>query len=518
MERELCLSPRLEEVTLDANRLRILIVEDEAAHAEAIRRAFEAIGAEAEVRVAGTLREYRERVAASAPDIALVDLNLPDGRAVEILSAPPEAGDFPILIMTSYGNEQIVVEALKSGALDYVVKSAGAFAAMPRVVARALREWGLLQERKRAEERLRLQGAALEAAANAIAIADRTGIIRWTNPAFATLTGYAPEEACGRELFDSSAHEQAIYRNLWDTVLAGRVWQSELLNRRKDGSFYTEEQTIAPVRDASGAISHFVAIKQDITERRRAENEVRCLNAELEQRVLQRTAQLQALNKELEAFAYSVSHDLKAPLRGIDGYSRLLLENQAARLDEDGRAFLTRIRQGVLQMGMLIEDLLAYARMERRVLQSGPVEVGSLVRSVLAERTAEIQARRIDPRLELPSLTVRADPEGLAQVLRNLLDNALKFSRDRSVPVIEIGGRPQENCVVLWVKDNGIGFDMRFHDRIFEIFQRLHRAEDYPGTGIGLAIVRKAVQRMGGRVWAESAPDAGSTFYLELPT
>lgn len=506
---------------MDANRLRILIVEDEAAHAEAIRRAFETVGAEAEVEVAGTLREYRERVAVNAPNIALVDLNLPDGRAVEILSAPPETGDFPILIMTSYGNEQIVVEALKSGALDYVVKSAGAFAAMPRVVARALREWGLLQERKQAEERLRLQSAALEAAANAIAIADRAGIIRWTNPAFATLTGYAPEEAYGRELLgllDSGAHQQAFYRNLWDTILAGQVWRDELINRRKDGSLYTEEQTIAPVVDANGAISHFVAIKQDITERRQAENEVRRLNAELEQRVRQRTAQLQALNKELEAFAYSVSHDLKAPLRGIDGYSRLLLESQAARLDEDGRTFLTRIRQGVLQMGMLIEDLLAYARMERRALQSGPVEVESLVRSVLAERAAEIRDRGIDPRLDLPPLTVRADPDGLAQVLRNLLDNALKFGRDGATPEVEIGGRSEEHRVVLWVKDNGIGFDMRFHDRIFEIFQRLHRAEDYPGTGIGLAIVRKAVQRMGGRVWAESAPHAGATFYLELPT
>ena len=513
---------------MDANRLRILIAEDEAAHAEAIRRAFETADAKAEVQVAGTLREYRSRVAAGAPDIALVDLNLPDGRAVEILSYPPEAGDFPILIMTSYGNEQIVVEALKSGALDYVVKSAGAFAAMPRVVARALREWNLLQEHKQAERALRQSEQRFRTVARLSSdfaySCVRTGagdcIVDWITDAFYALTGYTETQLREHKNWLFVVHpedREAVVEPL-RRLRPGDTDANEFRIVTRDGRirWFANRMECEAEPGAPSGLRFFGAVR-DVTERRWAEDEMRRLNAELEQRVRQRTQQLQALNKELEAFAYSVSHDLKAPLRGIDGYSRLLLERHADRLDVDGRVFLTHIRQGVSRMEMLIEDLLTYSRMERRALQSGSMEVAGLARSVVAERAAEIQARGVDLRLELPALTARTDPDGLAQVLRNLLDNALKFSRDASAPTVEIGGRSEGSRVVLWVKDNGIGFDMRFHDRIFEIFQRLHRAEDYPGTGIGLAIVHKAAQRMGGRVWAESAPDAGATFYLELP-
>jgi len=168
-------------------------------------------------------------------------------------------------------------------------------------------------------------------------------------------------------------------------------------------------------------------------------------------------------------------------------------------------------------MNQLIDDLLAYSRLERRAMTTKSLNPRPLVEMLVAERADELQARQVALSVDIPCATVTAEAEGLAEAVRNLLDNALKFTRDVPAPRIEIGGRETEKSCIIWVRDNGIGFDMQYHDRIFEIFQRLPRAEDYPGTGVGLAIVRKVMQRMGGRVWAESAPGEGATFYLEIP-
>ncbi len=248
----------------------------------------------------------------------------------------------------------------------------------------------------------------------------------------------------------------------------------------------------------------------------RLNEQVQRHSVEMEDRVRQRTAELEEKNRDLETFTYSVSHDLKAPLRGIDGYSSLLLKDYASVLDEDGRMFIHSIRRATDQMHQLINDLLAYSRLERRAIVKGPVHLPTLLQDILTEYEGEIRESHVTLAINLPCETVSAEPEGLGQALRNLIDNALKFTRHIPSPRIEIGGRKTENSCILWVRDNGIGFDMQYHDRIFEIFQRLHRTEDYPGTGIGLALVFKVINRMGGRVWAESIPGAGATFYLEL--
>jgi signal transduction histidine kinase len=302
-----------------------------------------------------------------------------------------------------------------------------------------------------------------------------------------------------------------------ETVRTGHGHRVDFRFVLPDGRLRYMESQGGVIRGADGQVERVVVVSRDVTERRQMEDEIRQLNAELEERVRLRTAELANANQELETFTYSVSHDLKAPLRGIDGYSRLLLEDYRDRLDQAGRQLVNNVRNGVAQMSQLIEDLLAYSRMERRSLLGQRLDLSQAVARVLSEMRAEIQQHGMVVDTSLQGLTVRADPEGLAVVLRNLVDNAVKFTRDSHPPTLSITGVASEKSTTLIVRDNGIGFDMQFHNRIFEIFQRLQRAEEYPGTGVGLAIVHKAVQRMGGDIRAESVPGQGATFYLELP-
>jgi PAS domain S-box-containing protein len=270
-------------------------------------------------------------------------------------------------------------------------------------------------------------------------------------------------------------------------------------------------------RESESRGPRYIGTLLDITDSVEAEERLERLNSELEQRVTQRTEELSLANQELEAFSYTVSHDLKAPLRGIDGYSQLLVEEYGDRLDEEGRQFVGRIRQGVEQMGALISDLLEYSRMERRDMAAEPVAMLPLVQQILDGYESDVMRQGAQVRLDMAPFTLPLDREGMSVVLRNLIGNALKFSRDSLPPVVEIGARCEGRRWVLWVRDNGTGFDSKYHDRMFKIFQRLHRSEEFPGTGVGLALVAKAVQRMGGRVWAESTLGEGATFFLEFP-
>lgn len=251
-------------------------------------------------------------------------------------------------------------------------------------------------------------------------------------------------------------------------------------------------------------------------ELRNSEARVRDLNVHLEERVAERTRQLQLAYEELEGFAYAVAHDLKAPLRAIDGFGHLLDESLRDRADERASGHLKRIRRSAAKMAALIDDLLAYSRIERRALTEQAIDLGRLVAEVVAQHAQEIQVRNVVVNVSIPALQVTADPEGLSLVVRNLLQNALKFTRDVQPAHIDIVATRIADEIELVVRDNGIGFDMQYHEQIFRLFHRLHRDDQYPGTGIGLALVRKALERMRGSVRAESRDGEGATFIVRL--
>jgi len=291
----------------------------------------------------------------------------------------------------------------------------------------------------------------------------------------------------------------------------------DVVVKKKDGDTMVTHCALTAVRDDSGAVDTYRGIIRDITASKKAEAEIRKLNQELELRVAERTAQLEAANRELEAFSYSVSHDLRAPLRHIDGYVGLLKEKIAADVDEEGLHYMAAIAKATRHMGTLIDDLLSFSRMARSEMVKTEVDLAALVREVIREFEPETHDRAVRWTIaKLP--TVAGDRAMLRVVLVNLLSNALKFTKPRAQAEIEIGCLPGlETETVIYVRDNGAGFDMRYADKLYGVFQRLHGSSEFEGTGIGLANVRRVILRHGGRTWAEGQVDGGATFYFSLP-
>src|ERR1017187_4653451 len=263
------------------------------------------------------------------------------------------------------------------------------------------------------------------------------------------------------------------------------------------------------------APEHFVAVFDVITARKEVEERIRQFNLELEERVHQRTAQLEAANKELEAFSYSVSHDLRAPLRAVDGFAGILAEDYAGRLDEEGQRVVGVIRHEATRMGQFIDDLLSFSRVGRGPMRSEEIDLTSLARTVFEECASSAGARKIQLKLN-PLLPTRGDPSLIRQVLANLLSNAIKYTEPRTDAEIELGSRVEGKENIYWIKDNGVGFDPKYVGKLFGIFQRLHSEDQFKGTGVGLALIQRIVVRHGGRVWAEGKLNEGAVFSFTL--
>jgi PAS domain S-box-containing protein len=380
-----------------------------------------------------------------------------------------------------------------------------------------------ITERKRFEQQLKAsleEIGCLEAALDEhaiVAITDPQGKITHVNDKFCAISRYSREELLGQDhrLINSGHHPKEFIRDLWHTIAQGRVWHGEIKNKAKDGSFYWVDTTIVPFLNPDGKPRQYVAIRADITERKQAEADIRQLNAELEQRVARRTAELEAANRELEAFTYSISHDLRAPLRAVNGFAGIVVEDFGSHLPEAGRHHLERVRKGAQQMGELIDDLLSFSRLSRQSVNRHKVNTAKLVQETLDELAPQRQDRPIEIRVgEFPPC--QGDPGLLKQVWINLVSNAIKYTRGRNPAIIEIGCTGNNGAIVYFVRDNGTGFDMQYADKLFGVFQRLHRADEFEGTGVGLAIVQRIVSRHGGRAWAEAAVDRGATFSFTL--
>jgi len=352
-----------------------------------------------------------------------------------------------------------------------------------------------------------------------VAITDPAGKITYVNDKFCAISKYSREELLGRDhrIINSGHHPKEFMRGLWTTITQGRVWHGEIKNKAKDGSYYWVDATIVPFLNDQGKPHQYVAIRTDITERKAAGEKIAKLNTELEQRIVERTAQLQTANEELQAFSYSVSHDLRAPLRHVSGFVDLLQKEAGPSLSEKCLCHLTTISQAVKRMGDLIDDLLAFSRIGKSEMQKTEVNLDQLVRETLGDFQADTRKRNIVWEIH-PLPAVRADHALLRLALVNLISNAVKFTGTRALAKIEIGCAPSsDDETVIFIRDNGAGFDPRYAGKLFGVFQRLHSQDEFEGTGIGLANVQRIIHRHGGRTWAEGAVDGGATFYFSIP-
>lgn len=347
-----------------------------------------------------------------------------------------------------------------------------------------------------------------------VAITDKRGIITYVNKKFCAISKYTREELIGNthRIINSGFHPSEFFIEMWRTIASGKVWEGEIKNKAKDGSYYWVHTTIVPFMDTEGKPERYVAVRYEITERKLAEEQLKVYAKKLE-----------VSNQELQDFASVAAHDLQEPLRKIQSFSDRLKIKAKENLSPELMDYLNRMQDSAKRMQTLINDLLTYSRVTTRANAFSNVELDEIMRKVIYD--LEVRLEQTHGKVEVKSLpTIQADSTQMYQLLQNLVGNALKFSRPNTPPFVTVDyrilngsslGRGQA-CEIT-IKDNGIGFEEKYVDRIFTIFQRLHGRHEYEGTGIGLAVCRKIVDRHGGTITAQSVPGEGSTFIITLP-
>lgn len=379
-------------------------------------------------------------------------------------------------------------------------------------VSRDITEQKLQQEALQKEQLEK--SVILENLAELVTYMDSEMNIIWANPAAGSYHGLTADQYTGKKCYEvwHGYSEPCNRCPVKETLIKGEVCQEVITY--PDGRCW--KVTGSPVSDPNGEIIGVLDTALDITEMKIAENDLRQLNEELEERVRDRTVQLERTNKELAAFTYSVSHDLRAPLRSIEGFSKAVLEDHSEELDEEGKGYLARISAASKRMSDLIEDLLKLSRVTRQEIHRDQVNLSSMAEAYAVYLQDECGPREVEFRIA-PDLYATGDGALLRIALENLIDNAWKYTGDVAPAKIKFGALENSGSPIYYLKDNGIGFDMKYADKLFKAFQRLHNPESYPGTGIGLSIVQRIIERHGGEVWAEAKPNIGATFYFTIP-
>lgn len=499
---------------MEERHIKILLVEDNPGDARLIQEMLKDAGAtQFELEHASRLSLGLERLTKREFDVILLDLGLPESYGLPTLvNILPRAQKLPIVVLTgSMADEMIGIEAVQKGAQDYLTKEQ----LDGKLLARSIR---YAIERKRAEEVLRESETRfrtlIQAAPGVIVCLSPEGRILEFNPEAERIYGSKREKVLGQNYFELFLPVEIREKVVEDMkkVLAGEPTRGfENPVRISDGSERFFIWNADRLMDDRGHITGIIAIGQDITERKRIEEEQRKQRDHLEYL----NGKLTALNKELESFSYSVSHDLNAPLNSIIGFCDILLNDSADKLDEQGKNYLRRVITASQHMVKLIRNLLDLARATRSEMRNETVNLSALVKMI----AKELRERQPEHQVEIviaEGLTAGGDPELLRIMLENLLGNAWKFTGKRQHAKIEFGAAQHDGKSVYFLRDNGVGFKMEFANKLFNAFQRLHPSTDFEGTGIGLATVQRIIHRHGGQILAEGEVDKGATFYFTL--
>ena len=502
---------------------RILIVEDESIVAMDIERGVKALGDEV-VGATGTGAEAVDLAGRYRPDLVLMDVRLQgpmDG--IEAACRIRQRFHLPVIFLTAYADETTVHRAKAANPFGYLLKpfdDAELHSAIEIAVHKLHTEESSSQQAdealRRSERRFELLVESLKD--YAVMLLDTQGQILSWNSGAQHITGYAGPEILGQHISVFFQPEEVVRNRpeqlLWRAEHEGRV-SVEGWHVRQDGSRFWADIVVTALRGQAGQLVGFAEITRDVTERKRMEEEVHQLNGTLEQRVRERTAELSVANQDLEAFTYTVAHDLRAPLRGLLSFLFFLQKELGPEVPAKAAEYLKRGAACADKMSKLIDDLLHLARVGKQTLNCQPVALGPLILEATAEIQAETTNRQIAWRIA-PLPIVEGDAGLIRQLFINLLANAVKYTSLRQQAIIEVGRIERGGEMVFFVRDNGVGFDMRYVDKLFQPFSRLHREEQFEGTGIGLATVERIVRKHGGRVWAEAQEDHGASFYFTL--